>query len=87
MFSEPSQNFLLSKTTKDQDISARISPTSVLDKLDNLDRKISEFSNKTIPRYQVAGTSDDGKDNQEENELKQLLYRKLSLFKNNKISK
>ena len=87
MFSEPCQNFVLSKNTKDQDISASISSTSVLDRLDNLDRKISEFSNKSKPRCKVTSTCDEVKDNQEENELKQLLYQKLSMFKNNKTSK
>merc|ERR1712013_249366 len=86
VFSEPGQNFLLSKNSKDQDISASISSTSVLGRLDTLDRKISEqFSNQTKERCPVAGARDDGKDSQEENELKQLLLKKLSLFRNKKV--
>ena len=87
MFSEPGQNFLLSKNSKDQAISASISSTSVLGRLDTLDRKISAFSKQTKPKCQVVGGNENIKDSLEENELKELLMRKLSLFKNSKILK
>ena len=87
VFSEEGQNFLLNKRSNDPQTPVEISSTSVLDSLDNLDKKLSEFSNKRKPSYQIKGGSDKNMVTPEDLEFKQLLIRKLTLFKNNRVTK
>ena len=72
---------MLKKRSNSQDISTdKMSTSSVLKRLDSLEKRISEFSIQTENNEKVANISDE-KMNSEDLEIKQLLFRKL--FRNN----
>ena len=72
---------MLKKRSNSQDISTdKMYTSSVLKRLDSLEKRISAFSIQTENNEKVANISDE-KMNSEDLEIKQLLFRKL--FRNN----
>ena len=74
---------MLNQRSDSQDFSTEnFYTTSVLERLDNLEKKISEFSNKTGNHFKPNIPVNDKKESSEDLEIKHLLFRKLTLFKN-----
>ena len=82
IFSEPKQSLILNKRSNSQDISTdNLYSSSVLKRLDSLEKKISVFSIKTENNDEVASIPNEKKTT-EDLEIKQLLFRKLTMFRN-----
>ena len=74
---------MLNKRSNSQDISTdNLYTSSVLKRLDCLEKRISTFSLKTENNDKVDVIPNEKK-NSEDLEIKQLLFRKLTMFRNN----
>ena len=74
---------MMNMKSNSQDISTgNLYTSSVLKRLDSLEKRISAFSIKTENNDKVADIPNEKKTS-EDLEIKQLLFRKLTMFRNN----
>ena len=74
---------MLNKRSNSQDISTdKLYTSSVLKRLDSLEKKISAFSMKTESNVNVYKNPNEKKTS-EDLEIKQMLFRNLTVFRNN----
>ena len=85
IFSEPRQIYDSNvRKIPETNVTDKMYTSSVLERLDKLEKKISAFTSKTCNNQEEVKVTDceKVKDNTEDLEIKQLLFRKLTMFMN-----